>query len=169
MFKTRKPRSNNFEKLSKFLYSKGAANKKHQHGSLHDHLIRTFQILENKNLPEYVCFAAGLHSIYGTSVFKDQILGQSDRLEVADRFGEQAEMLASLFSVIARPNALENPIEIRENEVYLELSDGNIVTVSHQQFDDLRYIECGNLIDQKQLSRDKYEKLYNFWMDQDVQ
>lgn len=161
MFKTRKVRSNNFEKLSKFIYSKGAATKSHQRGTLHDHLVRVFQILENKKLPEHVCFAGGLHSVYGTSLFKDPILGQSDRKEVADVFGGDAELLAGLFSVINRPKTLENPNELKENEVHLDLINDNIVSVSHEQFNFLRYIECANLLDQDSL--DNYSNLSAMW------
>jgi hypothetical protein len=166
MFKTREPRSNNFEKLSKFVYSKGAANKSHEVGTLHDHLVRVFQILENKKLPEHVCFAGGLHSVYGTNVFTDAILGQSDRKEVGDVFGNDAELLASLFSVIDRPNTLVTPLEIREDEVYLKLNDGNIVSISHETLKELRYIECANLLDQDSLK--KYPTLNSLWY-QDVQ
>lgn len=161
MFKTREPRSNNFEKLSKFVYSKGAANKAHSRGTLHDHLVRVLQILENKKLPEHVCFAGGLHSVYGTNIFTDAILGEPNRKEVSDIFGDRAEQLANLFSIIDRPRTLEEPLEIREDEVYLKLNDGNIVCVSNETFKELRYIECANLIDQDSLK--KYPALNSFW------
>ncbi|TMQ18268.1 MAG: hypothetical protein E6J90_20555, partial [Deltaproteobacteria bacterium] len=69
VFKARERRSDNFEKLSIFLRKNGATTLGHREGSLHDHLVRTFSLLESCGFDDEVCFGGGLHAIYGTNAF----------------------------------------------------------------------------------------------------
>lgn len=48
IFKSRRPRSTEFERLSTFLHRAGALKYRHRRGSLHDHLVRTYSILEKR-------------------------------------------------------------------------------------------------------------------------
>ena len=63
IFKVRKRRGNDFEKVSAFLQKAGAVGRGHGTGTLHDHLVRTFSMLEAKGLDRSVCFGSGLHAI----------------------------------------------------------------------------------------------------------
>jgi hypothetical protein len=114
IIKTRKRRSSNFERLSAFLRRVGAAKYGHQSGSLHDHLVRTFSLLEERHFDESVCFGGGLHSVYGTNAFGLAVLTPRDRATVAEEFGVRAEELASLFGMLERPQTLESPLELTD-------------------------------------------------------
>jgi hypothetical protein len=169
IFKTRKRRSSNFERLSAFLRRVGAAKYGHQSGSLHDHLVRTFSLLEERRFDESVCFGGGLHSVYGTNAYGLAVLTPRDRATVAEEFGVRAEELASLFGMLERPQTLESPRELTDQAAVVELRGGQTMSLQREMFDDLRKIECANLTDQNELS--KHGTLSAIWLTQgfDVQ
>jgi hypothetical protein len=156
MYKVRNKRSDNFEKLSEFLVKRGALSHKHKDGSLHDHLVRVYQLLEDKKLPESICFGGGLHSIYGTNIYEGQMFDPSNpqsRATVADTFGKEAEALAYLFSMLDRPSCLE------QDTITLRYSAD--IKVQPQALPRLQLIEAANLLDQKSL--DKWPNLKKVW------
>jgi hypothetical protein len=161
IFKARGRRSSDFEKLSAFLRKAGATGVAHRHGTLHDHLVRTYLLLEARGLESNVCFGGGLHAIYGTSRFGHAVLGRDARTMVIDEFGERAEELAGLFSSLQRPATLESPLELGHETAVVELRDGQSLGVQRSIFDDLRKIECANLADQGELGR--YKTLNRLW------
>jgi SM-20-related protein len=159
MYKVRNKRSDNFEKLSSFLVKHGALDHKHKDGSLHDHLVRVYQLLEDKKLPPEVCFGGGLHSIYGTNIYEGQMFDPSNpqsRATVADTFGKHAEALAFLFSSIDRPQSLET-----DGYQNLKLRYEHSVPVTPEVRHHLQLIEAANLLDQKSL--DKWPNLKKVW------
>jgi SM-20-related protein len=153
IFKARKTRSNDFEQLSAFLRKAGAAGRGHETGTLHDQLVRTYSMLEAKGLDRGVCLGGGLHAIYGTSTFGRGVLARDARAEVAGEFGERAEELSHLFSVLKRPGTLESPSALNAETAVVELVSGQTLELSRSTFDDLRQIECANLADQGTLAR----------------
>jgi Rps23 Pro-64 3,4-dihydroxylase Tpa1-like proline 4-hydroxylase len=157
ILKTRKRRSDNFEKLSVFLRREGATNCVHKSGSLHDHLVRTFSSLEMRGFDDEVCFGGGLHSIYGTNIFPNGVMTHQDRSAIIGEFGEGAEYLAYLFSVLDRPMTLESPVDLELDTATVLLRDKSTLLLPRATFDDLRRIECANLADQNSL--EKYESL----------
>jgi SM-20-related protein len=161
VFKSRKRRSSNFEKLSAFLRRVGARDHGHKSGTLHDHLVRTFAILEAKGFDGSVCFGGGLHAIYGTNSFGHCVLTPSAKAQIVDEFGPRAEELARLFSDLERPKTLEAPGELKSESALVELRDGQNLLLPRETFDDLRKIECANLMDQNALA--KYRGLSELW------
>jgi SM-20-related protein len=153
IFKTRRRRSGNFERLSAFLRRAGAAKYPHRSGTLHDHLMRTFALLEKKGFDESVCFAGGLHAVYGTNAYERAVLSRRDGANVAAEFGAPAEELASLFARLARPKTLEAPKHLTEEAAVVETRDGKTLTLPRTTFDALRSIEGANLADQNQLAK----------------
>lgn len=163
MFKVREKRSLEFEKLSSYLYQVGAARKRHQNGSLHDHLVRTFHILETKGFPLKVCLGGGLHSIFGTNAFKSPVFNLDYTDQIKNMYGEEVVKLATLFSMLDRPKTLETPKERTDSYVVLAKSNEELINVENSVFESLRAIECANLIDQNELKAETYPNLYNFW------
>lgn len=153
IFKARKRRGDDFEKLSAFLQKAGAVHRGHETGTLHDHLVRTFSMLHAKGLDRNVCFGGGLHAIYGTSTFGRGVLPRDAKADVVSEFGERAQELAYLFSVLKRPSTLESPLALNAETAVVELVDGQTSELSRSTFDDLRQIECANLTDQGTLAR----------------
>lgn len=135
------------ELLTDFLTEIGANALPHKRGSLADHLIRTYHILKSVGAGDILALAGGLHSIYGTSTFKYNLLADDNRM-VASRFGPEVDRIVRLFSAQNRPSSLEIP-------------DGSL--------DDLdlfllRCIECANLHDQNELNPKVYPNLHMFAM-----
>ena len=126
--------------LNQFLRDIGADKRAHKNGTLANHLIRTFHLLKSSGLTDIVALAGGLHSVYGTNVFKDKVLEKSDTI------GSEVDRLVRLFSEIDRPNVLENP-------------DGSL---SDLDLFLMRAIECANLYDQGELNPDNYPNLHKF-------
>lgn len=161
IYKSRKPRSRDFERLSVFLQKAGALKYQHRWGSLHDHLVRTFSILERRELEKPVCLGGGLHSIYGTNKFHHTLIAPETKQAVIDEFGETAAHLASLFSVLNRPRTLESPVRIGGDTVIVEGRDKQQLELPRATFNDLRSIECANLQDQGLLRKSR--ALIEFW------
>jgi hypothetical protein len=162
IFSTRKRRTAKFEKLSGFLRKNGALNYKHRKGTLHDHLVRTFSILESQGVEDEVCFGGGLHAIYGTNAFRHSTMTRADRLTIVGEFGEQAEQLAYLFSIIDRPKTLEFPVELSSDTAVVECNDKQRLKLQRKIFDDLRRIECANIADHGLL--DNHSILSQTWV-----
>ena len=155
IFKARRGRSGNFEKLSSFLREAGATKFGHKSGTLHDHLVRTFSLLEARGFENSVCFGGGLHSIYGTNAYRAALLSSEDRRRGADEFGARAEELAALFAKLERPKTLELPLKLTGQAALVELHTKDTRMVDRATFEDLRLMECANLADQNELNNHK--------------
>jgi hypothetical protein len=108
-----------------------------------------------------VCFGGGLHAVYGTNVFTHSLMAPTSKPAIVKEFGEGAEQLAYLFSVLDRPRTLESPLELDQDNAVLEKRDKLTLTLPRQVFENLRKIECANLYDQNSLA--KHQSLRNFW------
>lgn len=126
-------------KLSGFLSFHGAKLLKHSGGTLHDHLIRVYELLKAKDLPKNICLAGGLHSVYGTNSYKHKLITSRDTVQAA--FGDLVDNLVFTFSIQDdRPQVFE------DSPTWEPL---------------LRIIECANLLDQNSLK--KYPNLHKLW------
>jgi len=150
------------ENLSIWLEARGALALKHGEGTLHSHLLRVALALAARKAPPHVVFGGGLHSIYGTNAFKHQLVktDPSNRAMVSNTFGERAESLAYLFSVIDRPATLEKPAPAVNGHL-LKLNYDHRMEVGQELLHDLQLIECANLADQKALG--PWPQLRKLW------
>ncbi|HKD44692.1 MAG TPA: 2OG-Fe(II) oxygenase [Candidatus Angelobacter sp.] len=162
VFKARARRTDEFEQLSQFLLRAGARHIKHQKGSLHDHLVRVFQLLKDRGCPLEVCYGGGLHSIYGTNSFQQQLFAPTpdQRSRIATVFGKEAEMLAWLFGAIDRPKCLQTAVSA-DAHMFLDMRHAQKVPVTSKVFEQLCLIEAANLADQDSL--DKWPYLQKRW------
>lgn len=108
---------------------------------LGEHLLSTYDGLKAIGAEEDVALAGGLHSIYGTSVFRKVTVPPERRAVIRGLFGDRAERLAWLFSSINRPACLEGTAPIQDWQT------GEPVEVSPEDFADLQLIEVVNLSD----------------------
>lgn len=170
VLKGRKRRTDSFEKLSEFLFANGAGKKKHKVGTLHDHLMRVYQLLEHRGVPAEVSTGGGLHSVFGTNAFKNNIFTDEDRPVLTEHFGERSVFLAKLFSITNRPTTLENASPVDDKYVKILLNNGTEGVIDVTTFQELQMIECANLFDQRSLTIEKYPNLYRLWHgDQDIE
>ena len=162
MFKTRREQSDTYENLSAKLFKLGATKFSHKKGTLHDHLMRVYELLEIRKLPHEICVGGGIHSIFGTNAYKNCIIPISEAETLQDNvFTSRAIALAIMFSSIDRPSTLETPIQIDENKTILRTRSMELLEVPRDAFDALRYIEAANLYDQNYLN--EYPNLQHFW------
>ena len=121
----------------------GAFRKMHQSHigrTLGEHLVNTYDDLLRLGAEEDVALGGGLHSIYGTNIFKTQTVTPEQRHIIVGLFGERAERLAWLFSRVNRPLGLEGG-DPRDYET------GERIPMTEQDFEDLQMIEVANLLD----------------------
>lgn len=165
VFKCRLQRDAGFEKLSKFLVQRGACDVDHQQGSLHDHLVRVYALLREHGLGDSVCFGGGLHSVYGTSAFQRKLVDPSaaERSGIAGWFGQDAESLAYMFSVLDRPATLNDPKFLERDKYLLKMRYDQNVEVKEVMLRQLQMIECANLLDQGSIKR--WSTLEREWKD----
>jgi hypothetical protein len=158
VFKTRPARSLLFEQLSGWLVERGALELKHRDSSLHDHLLRCCQLATDHNLADHLRLAAGLHSIYGTAAYQQQLLAPvaDSRAQVSRLWGEKAEALAYMFSVLDRPRALDAIGMVKDKPVPAKLSYDQQAALPALMARDLQLIECINLTDQDSLGNWPY-------------
>jgi aspartate beta-hydroxylase len=86
-----------------FLLAEGAGELPHARGrTLDEHLLGTREILRRWSLPDWLCDAGALHSIYGTDIYRHQLIPIERRSEVRALVGEKAERLSYLFATVSR-------------------------------------------------------------------
>ena len=147
------------DRLQQFLQNRDANNLIHSSTSLCGHLLRTYDLLKKVKQSPEVCTAGALHSVFGTNVFKHQLISPSDQNLIAKEFGDYPLKLVDIFSKLARPASLEIALDM--NRTKLLLTNGTELEVSPQELADLLAIECANLRDQHELH--KKPNLHKYW------
>jgi hypothetical protein len=137
------------DKIQAFLTHVGADAIKHSGRTLSVHLINTYDILKKHGHPDYVCAAGGMHSIFGTNIFKSATVSTEHRDIVAKIIGKEALELVELFRDIKRPETLEQAV--KNKVLTVETNDGKTITLTESQLNNLCAIEAANLSDQKGL------------------
>jgi hypothetical protein len=121
------------EVLKNFLSEIGAFKKPHKDGSLGNHLLRCFHLMKSVGIGDVLAVAGGLHSVYGTSSYKNACLNiQSKRVE--EVFGPEVDSMVRMFSSLKRPEDLMDDSRLDEKDLFL-----------------MRCIEVANLYDQGEL------------------
>jgi hypothetical protein len=122
-------------KLDTFLESIGTKNMPHKEGQLYDHLMRTYFLIKHTFKDDTIALVGGLHSIYGTSAYKNKCLPYESTL-VKDTFGDKVDKYVRMFGSINR-QLLEKPDgSINDEDLYI-----------------LRCVEVANLYDQQMLNK----------------
>ena len=124
-------------RLEVFLKEIGADRMRHGHGTLYEHLMGTFLLLRDMKANDDICLAGGLHSVYGTTVYKTKTLDTNNTV-VRDLFGEKVDRYVRIFSTMNRPLLLSANDE----------SSG----LSNEDLRAMRQIEIANMTDQAPFS-----------------
>ena len=134
------------QNLVNFLVEKNTHKVPHGNRSLYEHLIRCYDIAVTCKFSRAQSLACGLHSIYGTDIFKSPIL--TTRNELAEKFSEEVEHLVYLFHSLDRKNTLWiYESEFRNRFVNLPL------VLTEQEVYSLKRIELVNLFEQYHTSK----------------
>lgn len=162
------PRRDDIQRL---LLSLGCEHVKHGGGTLVGHLLRVYDHLKLAACDDDVCGAGAVHSVFGTSRFRERVLDAADGKAVASVaavVGQASADLALLFGQIARPAELERALSVpicAGEEMNLRTyhqSQSSTVAVSGKQILQLCSVECANLHDQ-QHSFSNYPFLQAHW------
>ena len=87
----------------KYLIAHGANTADHSGRTLLDHLKGTSQVVKEMGAPEYLQDAGLFHTVYGTVAYMPLVGIISNRDEVKELIGEQAEEIAYWFCVLDSP------------------------------------------------------------------
>jgi SM-20-related protein len=154
VFKTRPRRDDHYEKISAWLAGTGAIKHKHAKGSLHDHLMRVYDLMTKHQCPLVACMGGAMHSVYGTNSFHTALLPRTPeyRASMAEYWSKEVESLVYLFSVLDRPQTL-NTRPDPNGATALGLTHDAVQTIPNAMLHKLQLIEAANLLDQGQLGR----------------
>jgi hypothetical protein len=133
--------------LKSFIADLGAFQKPHKNGSLGDHLLRVFGLMKSVGANDTLALAGGLHSVYGTSAYKNACL-PTDSRAVHDMFGPEVDRLVRLFCKIKRPDDLAP----NRSDKSTPLTDEDLFF--------MRCIEAANLYDQGEIDRNPHLKAF---------
>ena len=117
----------------------------HSHGTLIEHLEKTYELLKQWNNPDYVCLAGLFHSIYGTQIYTKQTLGLEQRDVIKKAIGVEAEYLAYLFCIMDRRYFYSH----LNSQKLRCLPDGNYILISEENKRNLSEILVANELEQQ--------------------
>jgi hypothetical protein len=137
------------DQLRQFLAANGADRQPHGGRLLLDHLLGVQGILQRARSEEVVCTAGLFHSVYGTAIYKPQLVPASRREEVREMIGGRAEEIVWTFGVMpGRPTVWELCLSNSRHEF---LGEKFVIehSTAEQLWLDLLRLECANLLEQK--------------------
>ena len=111
-----------------------------------DHLIGTYDMLNEWELPPYVCTAGLFHSVYGNEHFTKKLMKIADRDVLKEMIGEKAELLVYYFNICSR-KATVNEAKNRSNKI-LDKNLHAICTLSEREFSYLSLLFFANELEQ---------------------
>ena len=86
----------------------GAGDFEHKNGSLHTHLLGTYDLLKSWGASAALCDAGLYHSAYSTAGFKKTMVSLSLRSDIASIIGENAEAMVYLYCACDREVVYQN-------------------------------------------------------------
>jgi hypothetical protein len=141
------------KKLTDFLVKLGVEQVAHTQKTYLAHLIAVYRLMEGAGCDTGLCAAGMFHSIYGTQQFQGFKLPLESRAEVRALIGERAEQLAYLNCVMDRAT-LDTALD-QTGEPYRIVNrlNGEEVTLSRGEFDDLCRVHLYDWVEQAPRSR----------------
>jgi len=129
------------EELLGYLQRLGTNTMAHSNRNLMTHLRGVYSLLREWGNPSAVCLAGLFHSIYGTTFFTKTTVQLTQRQEIRDRIGVEAENLVYLFCACDRPHlvsqmTIDHQLEEEEEEEEEKNSQGRrIINDTRELFD----------------------------------
>lgn len=120
----------------------------HARGSLEQHLVGVYEVLERWGQPERVRLAGLLHSGYSTESFGFRMFGESERPRIRELIGVDAERLVFAFGGCGRRELAEVARELREPVQIATRWNGATVALSRRDLAELLVIHAANLAEQ---------------------
>jgi len=98
----------------------GAGDFEHKNGTLHTHLVATYELLKSWGASPALCDAGLYHSAYSTAGYKGTMVSLGLRNQIASIIGADAEAMVYLYCACDREVAYESfrshadPVEFRD-------------------------------------------------------
>lgn len=89
---------NNYDPVISFLRSHSAEKTPHVFGTLLNHLVGTSQLLRDWGNPDELCLAGLCHAVYGTQGWQFTLLNLSQRSDLVEIIGEEAEEIVYFYA-----------------------------------------------------------------------
>lgn len=141
------------DQLQRFLQDAGADQARHGQRRLSQHLLSVYDRLRERGASDGVCLAGGLHSIFGTTIYRHGVLRwDHDQALISTLFGTECLTTISDFKSLPRPQCLET---------YLESGRRPRTDITAERLNILCSIEAANLADQGSLKR--WPRLQEHW------
>jgi hypothetical protein len=141
------------KRLTNFLVDLGIEGVGHTGKTYLAHLMSLFRLMQAQGCGEELCRAGMFHSIYGTERFQGFKLPLESRDEIRALIGERAERLAYLNCAMDR-DAFDRAVAAGVPPfLYRDRITGEVITLSHEDFDDLCRIHLFDWLEQVPRSR----------------
>lgn len=138
----------NREQIIHLLKEKNVMDFEHSEKTLLDHLENTERILLEWDQKEAVCLAGLLHSVFGTEVFTNILIPDSDRAEITKIVGQEVADLIFYFGIMERKHFLAQVSKITEKYFIKNRQTEEIYQISRKTFVDICHIYLANTLEQ---------------------
>lgn len=120
----------------------------HSHSNLHTHLVGVYKMLKRWGCPERVALAGLFHSVYSTDEFHGFALPMTERGQIKNVIGEQAERLVYIYSVATNESLRRSVVSGGKPQLVDRLTAAPL-EVSEQEFTDLLWLRLANNLEVK--------------------
>jgi hypothetical protein len=142
-----------WKQMTDFLVGLGIDKVAHSEKTFLTHLIAVYRLMEAQGCTQELCRAGMFHSIYGTEKFQGFTLPTERRGEVRALIGDRAERLGYLNCAMDRPT-FDAAVESGDEPYrFRDRLNGEEVTLSRADFDDLCRVHVFDWIEQVPRSR----------------
>jgi hypothetical protein len=142
-----------WKQMTDFLVGLGIDKVAHSEKTFLTHLIAVYRLMEAQGCTQELCRAGMFHSIYGTEKFQGFTLPTERRGEVRALIGDRAEWLGYLNCAMDRPT-FDAAVESGDEPYrFRDRLNGEEVTLSRADFDDLCRVHVFDWIEQVPRSR----------------
>ena len=134
------------KRAQEFLLARGAAQRPHPGGTLHEHLPRVAELLASWGADQHLQAAGLCHACYGTDGYDQPLLALAERPVLAALVGAQAESLVYLYGSCDRAAVypvLPGPGPVRFRDRFT----GRIVTPSEPDVSAFTELTAANELD----------------------
>jgi len=127
----------------------------HTDEGLISHLKGTYDILETWDCDEYLCVAGLCHSIYGTESYRNRPIDLSERRDIQEIIGVEAEEMAYFFGAHEKDSLWANLQREKEFKINDRLNSKEIY-LSEEQLKALITLTLANWLEQRPRAPKEY-------------
>jgi len=128
---------------------------KHTDEGLVNHLMGTYNILKDWACSKNLCIAGLCHSIYGTESYRNNPVDVSERNQIRDLIGDEAEKIVYYFGAHVKDTLWEN-LDRDKDYYFLDRLESKEISISTGELSDLITLTLANWLEQRPRADKKY-------------